>query len=115
MEPENWRPWGYYEILTDAEDHKVKRITVLPEKRLSLQFHHKRSEHWVIVSGWGRVTRGEEKITVMPGSHVYIPTLMRHRIENTHLENPLVFIETQLGEYFGEDDIVRIEDDFGRE
>lgn len=114
MEPKNWCPWGYYEVLTDKKDHKVKRIVVLSEKRTSLQQHSKRSEHWVIVSGWGRVTRGEETITVMPGSHIYIPLLMLHRIESIHQEQPLVFIETQLGEYFGEDDIIRVEDDFGR-
>ncbi len=107
------RPWGRYRVLADEPDHKVKRIVVDPGKRLSLQYHHRRSEHWSIVSGEGVVTRDEERIVVRAGADVDIPAGARHRVENTG-SAPLVFIEVQRGGYFGEDDIVRIQDDFGR-
>jgi len=113
MRPEDWRPWGYFEVLTEEADYKVKRIVVQPGKRLSLQFHLKRSEHWIVVAGWGKVTRGEEQTSVTSGSYVYLPLAIRHRIENIG-EKPLVFIEVQQGGYLGEDDIIRTEDDFGR-
>ncbi len=107
------RPWGHYVVLADEADHKVKRIVVSPGKRLSLQYHHQRAEHWAVVSGSGVVTRGDDAIDVRGGSNVEIPAGARHRIENTGSE-PLVFIEVQRGSYFGEDDIVRLQDDFGR-
>lgn len=110
---ENHRPWGFYENLTEGREHKVKRITVFPGKRLSLQKHHKRAEHWLIVAGNGIVTIGEEKIEVLPGMAVDIPKEAIHRIENKGA-SPLIFVEVQMGDYFGEDDIVRLEDDFGR-
>jgi len=113
MNPEDWRPWGYFEVLTEAPGYKVKRIVVQPGKRMSLQLHLKRSEHWIVVAGWGRVTRGEEQIGVTPGVYVYLPMASRHRIENIG-EEPLIFIEVQQGEYLGEDDITRLQDDFGR-
>jgi len=108
------RPWGNYEVLYDGEDCKVKRITVNPEQRLSYQFHNKREEQWTIVSGEGMVTIDDKKNIVKEGSVVWIPHEAKHRIENTSKENDLVFIETQLGTYFGEDDITRIEDDYER-
>jgi mannose-6-phosphate isomerase-like protein (cupin superfamily) len=110
---DNHRPWGFYEVLSDKPDHKVKRITVLPKKRLSLQLHRKRKEHWIVVSGEGLVTVGENIVRLKPSGSIDIPQGEAHRIENTG-DIPLVFIEVQQGEYFGEDDIVRLEDDFGR-
>ena len=112
-ESENHRPWGHYHVLLDETDHKVKQITVAPGKRLSLQRHHRRSEHWYVVRGAGVVTCGEAEIPVAPGAAVNIDRGAAHRIHNTGGE-PLVFIEVQRGDYFGEDDIVRLEDDFGR-
>jgi mannose-6-phosphate isomerase-like protein (cupin superfamily) len=108
------RPWGMYTVLDDgAPDHKVKRIVVRPGKRLSLQQHAKRSEHWFIVSGVGRVTVDAVERAVTAGEAVDIPVGAAHRIENVG-DADLTFIEVQRGEYFGEDDIVRLEDDFGR-
>lgn len=111
---EERRPWGGYEILSqDREDHKVKRITVLPGKRLSLQYHGRRKEHWIIISGRAMVTVGDETIELGPSGTIDIPHRASHRIENVGNQD-LIFIEVQQGDYFGEDDIVRIEDDFGR-
>ena len=111
---EDVRPWGHYEVLSDDRpDHKIKRITVQPGKRLSLQLHHRRAEHWLIVSGLARVTLGEEFFDLGPGQAIDIPVEAAHRIENIGSE-PVVFIEVQQGDYFGEDDIVRLQDDFGR-
>ncbi|RLA83309.1 MAG: mannose-6-phosphate isomerase [Deltaproteobacteria bacterium] len=107
------RPWGYYEVLSDAPDHKVKRIVVKPGARLSLQRHRRRSEHWYIVRGRGIVTLDGREIPVEAGSSVDIPRGSAHRIANTGGED-LVFIEVQRGDYFGEDDIERLEDDYGR-
>ena len=103
---EDHRPWGYYQVLLDEPTYKVKRIVVLPGKRLSYQYHRRRAEHWFVVEGRGIVTRNDERM-------VDIPKRARHRIENDGLA-PLAFIEIQRGDYFGEDDIVRVEDDFGR-
>ncbi|MDA3946195.1 MAG: mannose-1-phosphate guanylyltransferase/mannose-6-phosphate isomerase [Helicobacteraceae bacterium] len=107
------RPWGTYTILDEAESCKVKRIVVKPGKRLSLQKHHHRSEHWIIVSGTATVTRGTDEFLVRPNESTYIPMGELHRLENVG-KIPLVMIEAQVGEYVGEDDIVRIEDDFKR-
>lgn len=107
------RPWGGYLVLDDADDHKVKRITVTPGKRLSYQTHRRRAEHWFVVRGTGAVTLDGVTIAVVTGTAVDIPIGAAHRIENTGAED-LVFIEVQHGDYFGEDDIVRLEDDFGR-
>jgi mannose-6-phosphate isomerase len=107
------RPWGNYTVLDDAQDHKVKRIVVLPGKRLSYQTHSRRAEHWFVVRGSGVVTLDGRGIAVEAGSAVDVEVGVPHRIENTG-DDELVFIEVQHGEYFGEDDIVRLEDDFGR-
>ena len=108
------RPWGEYLVLDDsAADHKVKRITVSPGKRLSYQSHAKRGEHWFVVSGTAHVTLDDVEHEVLAGTAIDIPLGTRHRVENRGVE-PLVFIEVQHGTYFGEDDIVRYEDDFGR-
>jgi mannose-6-phosphate isomerase len=107
------RPWGFYEVLSDMDDHKVKRITVYPGKRLSLQRHKLRSEHWHCICGTGIVTLDTQKIPWTKGESVDIGMGAIHRLENTGTVN-LSFIEVQQGDYFGEDDIERIEDDFGR-
>ena len=108
------RPWGSFEVLSDdGSDHKVKRITVLPGRRLSLQYHGRRREHWIVVSGEALVTVGEERVRLSSAQAVDIPRRAAHRIENVG-QGDLVFIEVQQGDYFGEDDIVRVEDDFGR-
>jgi len=107
------RPWGNYLVLEDATDHKVKRIEVAPGKRLSYQVHAKRSEHWVIVSGTAIVTLDGVEYELTSGQHADIPIGTAHRCENRGTEQ-VVFIEVQLGTYFGEDDIVRLQDDFGR-
>lgn len=113
MEKINRCPWGYYEILSDASDHKVKRITVEPKGRLSLQRHKLRNEHWFVVAGYGSAVVEDEAFPLKAGSAFDIPALTRHRIQNSSTEN-LVIIEVQTGEYFGEDDIERFEDDYGR-
>ena len=108
------RPWGSYTVIDDgAADHKVKRIVVHPGKRLSYQRHARRSEHWFVVSGQGRVTVDGVERAVAAGDAVDVPVGAAHRIECTG-QVDLVFIEVQHGDYFGEDDIVRLEDDFGR-
>jgi len=107
------RPWGYYTVLADEPDHKVKRISVKPGKRLSLQRHRRRSEHWHLIRGEAVVTVGEKEIPLRPGDTVDIPCGAKHRFRNAGKEEA-AFIEIQRGEYFGEDDIERLEDDFGR-
>jgi mannose-6-phosphate isomerase len=108
------RPWGSYTVLDDsAPDHKVKRIVVKPGKRLSYQRHARRAEHWFVVHGEGRVTIEGQDRRVGAGDSVEVPTGAAHRIESTGHDD-LVFVEVQHGDYFGEDDIVRLEDDFGR-
>ena len=110
---DNIRPWGFYENLIDDKTHKVKRITVYPEKRLSLQSHEKRAEHWFIVQGDAIVTLNDTERQLISGDSINIGIKDIHRIQNVGKEN-VIFIEVQTGEYFGEDDIVRYEDDFGR-
>jgi len=107
------RPWGRYEVLQENETHKVKCIWVDPGKRLSYQRHAKRAEHWFIVHGTGQITIDGVVKPVAPGSTVDFGIGVLHRIENTGSEQ-IVFVEVQTGTYFGEDDIERIEDDFGR-
>jgi mannose-6-phosphate isomerase len=107
------RPWGSFTVLEDADDHKVKRIVVLPGKRLSYQRHNQRSEHWFVVSGYGVVTLDDQDRIVGPAQAIDIAVGVAHRIECTG-DVPLVFIEVQYGDYFGEDDIVRLSDDYGR-
>ena len=107
------RPWGSYTVLDDAPTFKVKRIEVLPGKRLSYQRHARRSEHWFIVHGTAVVTLDGERRQVTAGEAVDVPVGTAHRIENAG-DLPVVFVEVQHGDYFGEDDIVRLEDDYGR-
>ena len=107
------RPWGSYTILEEGPGYKVKRVTVNPGGRLSLQMHHKRSEHWVVIAGTARVTRGDEVFDLQVGYSTGIPMATRHRLENTGGAT-LHIIEVQNGAYLGEDDIVRFQDDYGR-
>ncbi|MFO0706552.1 MAG: mannose-1-phosphate guanylyltransferase/mannose-6-phosphate isomerase, partial [Nitrospira sp.] len=107
------RPWGSYTILEEGLGFKVKRVTVNPGGRLSLQLHHKRSEHWVVTAGTARVTRGEEVFDLQVGQSTAIPVETKHRLENPGRE-VLHIIEVQNGPYLGEDDIVRFKDDYGR-
>ena len=109
------RPWGWYESIYKIEGKtQVKRIRVKPNCRLSLQSHNHRSEHWVIVQGTGKVQIGKDYQILHENQHIYIPKETLHRIENIKADEDLIFIETQIGSYLGEDDIVRYEDDFGR-
>ena len=111
------RPWGSFEHLLDEEYCKVKRIIVKPGQRLSYQYHHKRSECWVVVQGRATVTLDDKEFEYESGNQfgniVNIPVGTKHRVRNDE-EIDLIFIETQTGTYFGEDDIVRLEDDYGR-
>ena len=107
------RPWGRWEVLDTGAGFAVKRITVKPGGILSLQLHHHRSEHWIIVAGQARVTRGGEILEASPGQHVHIPVETAHRIENPGSET-VEFIEVQQGDRLDEADIVRLEDRYGR-
>jgi glycosyltransferase involved in cell wall biosynthesis/quercetin dioxygenase-like cupin family protein len=110
---ENHRPWGHYEDLFVRDDHKIKEIVVKPGERLSLQKHRRRAEHWTLVSGEARVTVGDQEILLKPGQSVDVPRGAVHRIMNPG-DIPLVLVEVQMGDYFGEDDIIRLEDDYDR-
>jgi mannose-6-phosphate isomerase len=107
------RPWGEYWVLEDADTHKVKRIVVKPGGRLSYQYHHHRSEVWTVISGTARVTLEGKVYDYEKGSVILIAKGEKHRLHNAGTEL-LEIIEVQLGTYFGEDDIVRIEDDYQR-
>jgi mannose-1-phosphate guanylyltransferase / mannose-6-phosphate isomerase len=109
-----YRPWGYYESIDAGERFQVKRIMVKPGEALSLQMHHHRAEHWVVVSGTARVTRGDETKLLSENESTYIPIGTKHRLENPG-KAPLFLIEVQSGGYLGEDDIVRFEDRYRRE
>ena len=107
------RPWGGYIILLDSEYCKVKKLVLNSKKRFSLQFHNKRTETWTVVKGILEITIGNNKKSYTYGETISVPVGTKHRIENVGNE-PAEIIEVQTGTYFGEDDIVRIEDDFGR-
>jgi len=107
------RPWGSYTVLEENKSYKIKRIDVLPGHRLSLQMHHHRSEHWIVVSGTAKVTCGETESIVNVNESTFIPMGNLHRLENPGII-PLIIIEVQSGEYLGEDDIVRFHDDYQR-
>lgn len=111
---EVFRPWGSYDSLENGNRFQVKRLSVKPGAQLSLQMHHHRAEHWVVVSGTARITRGDETFILEENQSTYIPIGVRHRIENPG-KIPLQIIEVQSGSYLGEDDIVRFEDRYGRE
>ena len=107
------KPWGTYENLLEDEKTKVKKIVIKPGEKPSYQYHFKRNEVWVIVSGKGSLLLDDELSEVEAGSVVVVPAKVKHRITNTGQED-LIFIEVQTGEYFGEDDIVRLEDAYSR-
>ncbi|MBI4437366.1 phosphomannose isomerase type II C-terminal cupin domain [Candidatus Uhrbacteria bacterium] len=111
--PENIRPWGRYDVLDVGVSYQVKRITVEPGKRLSYQRHERREEVWVIVSGRALFTLDDRESHHGPGEILHVPKGAKHRVACAG-EEPLVFIEVQHGDYFGEDDIERFDDDFGR-
>ena len=111
---EVFRPWGSYDSLDNGERFQVKRLTIRPGGVLSLQMHHHRAEHWVVVSGTARITRGDEVFLLEENQSTYIAVGVRHRIENPG-KVPLHIIEVQSGGYLGEDDIVRFEDQYGRQ
>lgn len=111
--PRDHRPWGYFDVLLEDAEHKVKRIVVYPGKRLSLQRHRHRDEHWLIVSGEALMTLGSEEIVLGKGQSVDVPRGVLHRVCNTGTEE-LVITEIQTGDYFDENDIERFEDDYGR-
>ena len=114
MHPRVYRPWGYYQTVHEGDRFQVKRITVNVGASLSLQLHHHRAEHWIVANGAARVTRGEDVFMLNENESTYIPPNTRHRLENPG-KVPLNLIEVQSGSYLGEDDIVRFEDDYGRD
>jgi mannose-1-phosphate guanylyltransferase len=107
------RPWGAYTVLQEGPGFKIKRLEVKPGGKLSLQLHHRRSEHWVVVAGIAHVTRGDDTFDIRPNESTYLPIETRHRLENRGSE-PLIVIEVACGDYIGEDDIVRFDDQYGR-
>ncbi len=107
------RPWGTYTVIAETDGFKVKTIEVGPGQRLSYQRHSRRAEHWFVVAGHGLVTLDDNTVDVRQGDAVDVPRGAAHRIHNTG-SVPLIFIEVQHGDYFGEDDIVRLDDDYGR-
>ena len=104
---------GHYDSIDNGENFQVKRLSIKPGMKLSLQLHHKRAEHWVVVTGTATITRGDEKFQLKENESTYIPVGMKHRLENA-TDSALEIIEVQSGSYLGEDDIVRFDDDFGR-
>ena len=107
------RPWGSFTVLEENKSYKIKRIEVIAGHRLSLQMHHHRSEHWIVVSGTAKVTCGEKESIVNVNESTFIPMGTVHRLENPGII-PLIIIEVQSGEYLGEDDIIRFQDDYQR-
>lgn len=107
------RPWGSFTVLEEGRGYKIKRIEVKPGHRLSLQMHHHRSEHWIVVSGTAKVTCAEQEVMLSNNQSTYVPQCTSHRLENPGVI-PLVLIEVQNGEYLGEDDIIRFQDDYAR-
>ncbi len=108
------RPWGSFETLTAGPGFQVKRITVNPQQRISLQWHRHRDECWAVARGAARVVVGKEEHTLGRGQSIFVSRTTLHRIENISRVEPLEIIEVQTGDYLGEDDIVRVEDDYGR-
>lgn len=107
------RPWGSFTILEEGRGYKIKRIEVKPGHRLSLQMHYHRSEHWIVVSGSAKVICGDDELIIHQNQSTYVPQGNVHRLENPGVI-PLVLIEVQNGEYLGEDDIIRFDDDYAR-
>lgn len=107
------RPWGTYTVLEEGPGYKIKRIVVNPKHRLSLQLHYHRSEHWIVVSGTARVSCDGREVVLSHNQSTFVPPCTKHRLENPGVI-PLVIIEVQNGQYLGEDDIVRFQDDYAR-
>jgi mannose-1-phosphate guanylyltransferase/mannose-6-phosphate isomerase len=107
------RPWGWYETVSEVVGNKIKRIGVAPGQQLSLQKHHQRAEHWVVTQGTARVTLGERVFDLQQGEHCDIAVGQVHRLANL-TDQPVEIVEVQFGSYLGEDDIVRLQDDYGR-
>ncbi len=108
------RPWGWYETVSEVPGNKIKRIGVYPGQQLSLQKHHQRAEHWVVTTGTARVTLDERQFDLQPGEYCDIAIGQVHRLANLTTE-PVEIVEVQFGAYLGEDDIVRLQDDYGRQ
>lgn len=108
------RPWGWYETVSEVAGNKIKRIGVLPGQQISLQKHHQRAEHWVVVQGVARVTLDERIFDLPTGGHCDIAVGQVHRLANVTTD-PVEIVEVQFGSYLGEDDIVRLQDDYGRQ
>ena len=108
------RPWGSYDVLDAGEGFQVKRLTISPGASVSFQYHHHRAEHWIVVRGTAKVTKGDEVFLLKENESVSMPQGIRHRLENPGT-TPLEVIEAQMGEYLGEDDIIRLEDNYNRE
>lgn len=108
------RPWGWYETVSEAPGNKIKRIGVLPGQQISLQKHQRRAEHWVVVRGTAQVTLGEQTLLLAPGQSCDIALGQVHRLANRS-DSLVEVVEVQFGDYLGEDDIVRLQDDYGRE
>jgi mannose-6-phosphate isomerase len=111
--PRTTRPWGWFETVSEAPGNKIKRIGVNPGQQISLQRHHQRSEHWVVVQGQARVTLDQQVFDLGPGGHCDIALGQLHRLTNLTQE-PVEIVELQFGAYLGEDDIERLQDDYGR-
>ncbi len=111
--PKVYRPWGWYDSIASGERFQVKRIGVKPGQKLSLQMHHQRAEHWIVVKGTARVTCGDRVFDLAENQSTFIPLGSKHRLENA-TNDPLEIIEVQSGSYLGEDDIVRFDDIYGR-
>lgn len=109
-----YRPWGFYKTVVLSEFVQMKVLQVFPHQMLSLQYHKHREEHWIVVKGSGQMTIGESVKEIKEGSYIFIPKGCMHRVKNVSEQNPLIIAEVQLGDYFGEDDIIRIEDSYGR-
>ena len=107
------RPWGSYTILEESGSYKIKRVSVSPGKYLSLQLHRRRSEHWIVVSGTAEIQLGEERFILSPNESTFVRAGIRHQLGNPG-KDPLEVIEVQSGDYLGEDDIVRFDDEYGR-
>ena len=108
------RPWGWYETISEVPGNKIKRIGVHPGQQLSLQKHHQRAEHWVVTTGTARVTLDDRQFDLQPGEYCDIAIGQVHRLANL-TNGPLEIVEVQFGSYLGEDDIVRLQDDYGRD
>jgi mannose-6-phosphate isomerase len=107
------RPWGWYETISEVPGNKIKRIGVHPGQQLSLQKHHQRAEHWVVTAGIARVTLDDRQFDLKPGEYCDIAIGQVHRLANL-TDGPVEIVEVQFGSYLGEDDIVRLQDDYGR-